>query len=281
MATLSSHTLLATPLLHIRDVQCSACRGRHVGAAECDAVSHIVIPYRGSFVRQVGSRVAHADVNQALFFNAAEEYRIDHFGEGGDACLSLDLSEGAMNELARSTIATTSRGASFREMQRRIDPAMQLQAARLRYVRAQTLGAEELALRLIHRLLGLDGSTQRVTAAGCRLIHRAKQILHAGPRHRWSLAEIAREVGASPVYLTQAFSKVEGMPLYRYQTQLRLALALNELPHASDLAAMALDLGFTSHSQFTTAFKRAYGIQPSACRRELLKNRKARPATAN
>lgn len=281
MATLSSQTLLATPLLHIRDVQCSACRGRHVGAAECDPISHIVIPYRGSFVRRVGSRVAHADVNQALFFNAAEEYRIDHFGDDGDACLSLDLSEGAMNELARSAVASNSRGVGFREMQRRIDPAMQLQAARLRYLQSQALGTEELALRLIRRLLGVDGSTQRVTAAGRRLIHRAKQVLHASPRHRWSLAEIAREVAASPVYLTQAFSKVEGMPLYRYQTRLRLALALNELPNASDLAAMALDLGFTSHSQFTTAFKRAYGIQPSACRRELLKNRKARTAIAN
>lgn len=70
MSALVSRTLFATPLLRVRDVQCSACRGRHVGAAECDPISHIVIPYRGSFVRRVGTRIAHADVNQALFFNA-------------------------------------------------------------------------------------------------------------------------------------------------------------------------------------------------------------------
>jgi AraC-like DNA-binding protein len=31
---------------------------------------------------------------------------------------------------------------------------------------------------------------------------------------RWSLAEIAAEIGGSPVYLTQVFQKTEGIPLY-------------------------------------------------------------------
>jgi hypothetical protein len=50
--------------------------------------------------------------------------------------------------------------------------------------------------------------------------------------------------------LTTAFRRTEGVPLHRYLTQLRLAQALVELPHASDLTALALDLGFSSHSHF-------------------------------
>ena len=115
MPALDSRTLLTTPLLRVRDVRCSACRGRHVGAAECDPISHIVIPYRGSFVRRVGARIAQADVNQALFFNAAEEYRIDHLTDEGDACLSLDLSEPALVELVGRM--------NFREPQRRSSPS--------------------------------------------------------------------------------------------------------------------------------------------------------------
>ena len=262
MSALVSRTLLATPLLSVRDVQCAACRGRHVGAAECDAVSHIVIPYRGNFVRRVGTRIAQADVNQALFFNAGEEYRIDHLTDEGDACLSLDVRAPMLDELAGAK--------RFRDSHRRIEPALQLLGAQLRRSRSNILLAEETAVRIARRLLTADCSARSATAAQRRLVQRAKQMLHSDPRHRWSLSEIARTIGTSPVHLTQTFSKAEGMPLYRYQTQLRLALALHELPETDDLASLALNLGFSSHSQFTTAFKRMYGQSPSA-----LKNRKA------
>ena len=262
MSALVSRTVLATPLLSVRDVQCFACRGRHVGAAECDAVSHIVIPYRGNFVRRVGARIAHADVNQALFFNADEEYRIDHFTDGGDACLSIDVSAPMLDELAGVR--------QFRSAQRRIEPTLQLLVAHLRQRRFNILLAEEIAVRIARRLLTVDCSPKPVTAAQRRLVQRAKQMLHSDPRHRWSLSEIAQAIGTSAVHLTQTFSTAEGMPLYRYQTQLRLALALHELPETDHLASLALDLGFSSHSQFTSAFKRMYGVSPSA-----LKNRKA------
>lgn len=262
MSALVSRPILVSPLLSVRDVQCSACRGRHVGAAECDGVSHIVIPYRGNFVRRVGARIAHADVNQALFFQADEEYRIDHMTDDGDACLSFDVSESALAELSGSS--------RFRKSQRRIEPGLQLQVARLRHGRCNVLRAEEIALSVARALLVDDCSTRPVTAAQRRLVQRAKQAVHAAPHRRWSLSEIAQTIGTSPVHLTQSFSKAEGMPLYRYQTQLRLAAALHALADADDLAALALDLGFSSHSQFTTAFKRMYGVPPSA-----LKNRKA------
>jgi AraC family transcriptional regulator len=272
MSALDSRTLFATPLLQVRDVRCSACRGRHVGAAECDPVSHIVIPYRGTFVRRVGTRVAHADVNQALFFNAGEEYRIDHATDEGDACLSFDVSESALTELTGRE--------SFNESHRRIDPALQLLVARLRSGSSNELRAEEISLRIARGLLSSDPGRRTVTTAQWRLAHRAKEVMHSDPRHRWSLSELARAIQTSAVHLTQTFSKVEGMPLYRYQTQLRLALALHALPQSDDLAALALDLGFSSHSQFTTAFKRMYGAPPSAYQAQL-KNRKAPTSAAN
>src|SRR5688500_1343335 len=187
MSATVSHTLFATPLLTVRDVQCSACRGRHVGAAECDPISHIVIPYRGNFVRRVGMRTAHADVNQALFFNAGEEYRIDHITDAGDACLSFDLNEAALAELSGAV--------EFRESQRRIEPTLQLEVARLRNYRCNTLRAEEIALRIARRLLAGDNKVKPTTLAQRRLVQRAKQVLHADPHRRWSLSEIAQTIG--------------------------------------------------------------------------------------
>jgi len=48
--------------------------------------------------------------------------------------------------------------------------------------------------------------------------------------------------------------------------QLRLARSLELLSQYDDLTSLSLDLGFYSHSHFSTAFKQAYGRSPSAFR---------------
>ena len=95
---------------------------------------------------------------------------------------------------------------------------------------------------------------------------RAKLVLAADLARRWTLAEIAAEVGGSPVHLTRVFQEVEGMPLYRYQRRLRLARALDLVAEYDDLTALGLDLGFSSHSHFTSAFREVYGCTPSQFR---------------
>ena len=74
-------------------------------------------------------------------------------------------------------------------------------------------------------------------------------------------------MGHSAVYLTQVFQEVEGLPLYRYHLRLRLARALHLIPQYDDLTSLALDLGFSSHSHFTSMFSHAYGRAPSAFKR--------------
>ena len=69
------------------------------------------------------------------------------------------------------------------------------------------------------------------------------------------------------MYLTQVFRQVEGMPLYRYQLQLRLAKALDLIGRYEDLSALAAELGFSSHSHFANAFRQSYGRTPAEFRR--------------
>ena len=99
---------------------------------------------------------------------------------------------------------------------------------------------------------------------------RIKLVLASDLARRWSLGEIAAEVGGSPVYLTQLFQQVEGLPLYRYQLRLRLARALDLLAQYDDLTTLSLDLGFSSHSHFSAAFRQAYGRSPSDFRQSAL-----------
>ena len=73
----------------------------------------------------------------------------------------------------------------------------------------------------------------------------------------------------SPVYLTQVFQQVEAMPLYRYQMRLRLARALDMLGDYDDLTTLGMDLGFSSHSHFTSSFRQAYGRTPAEFQRSV------------
>jgi AraC-like DNA-binding protein len=132
---------------------------------------------------------------------------------------------------------------------------------------AGVLEAETLTLALIRHALGnADTDVSKVTVRSRILVDQAKQVIAADLGRRVTLAEIAAQVGVSPVYLTQIFQRVEGIPLYRYQLRLRLARALQLLNDYDDVTDLALDLGFSSHSHFSAAFKHVYGQTPSTLR---------------
>jgi AraC-like DNA-binding protein len=243
---------------------------RHRSAEECAQSTWLVFPYRGAYVRHLGSDDAVAEANQVLFFNEGESYRISHPVTGGDACLSLAVGEPWLSEIVPEDHQIREHGRlTFRRQRLRIDARAQALVALLRHGLKrgliETLEAETLTLTLVRRALGERTShMSKATAGRQKLVNRAKLILAADLRRRWTLADIAAEVGVSPVYLTQLFQQVEGMPLYRYQLRSRLAHALELLDRCNDLTALGLELGFSSHSHFSSAFRQVYGRTPSA-----------------
>jgi AraC-like DNA-binding protein len=269
-------TLLSTPTVKVTDVVCSgACR--HKSEEECATETHLVFPYRGVYVRHLGRDEAVAEANQVLFFNVWEGYRVSHPLAGGDVCLDLIIDNSLLRELAPRESVRDRDGESltFARQRRRIDPRAQALVALLRHSLhrgiAEPLEAESLALVLAQRALGPRTSRAAGASFGQqRLVDRVKLVLAGDLARRWTLDEIAAEVGGSPVYLTQVFQRVEGMPLYRYQMRLRLARALDLIDQYDDLSALGLDLGFSSHSHFSAAFRQAYGQSPTAFRQSAL-----------
>jgi AraC-like DNA-binding protein len=262
--------LLDTASVSVRDVRC---RGecRHRSAEECSAHTHLVFPYRGVYLRHVGAAQAVADANHVLLFNAGEGYCVSHPLEGGDSSLTLALAEPLLRELTPPALARRDGDPGLRHQALRIDARAQALVALLRHAlrhgSIEPLEAESLALTLASRSLGpRTARTPGATRARQRLVDRAKVLLASDLGRRWTLDDIASEVGGSAVYLTQAFRQVEGMPLYRYQLRLRLARALDLLDGDVDLSSLAQDLGFSSHSHFAAAFRQAYGRTPSRFR---------------
>lgn len=273
MSQFSVQLLLNTTTLAIRDVVCSG-ECRHKSHEEYTDAAHLVFPYRGVYVRHLDRDDAVAEANQVLFFNNAESYRVSHPVEGGDASLDLVISEPVLRELAPKEQVRPDGALAFRQQRLRIDPRAQALVALLRHSLsrkiAETLQAETLAVTLARRALGVRTSHAASGSLGRRkLVDRAKLVLSADLGRRWTLSEIAAEVGVSPVYLTQVFQQVEAMPLYRYQLRLRLARALDLLGHYDDLTALGLDLGFSSHSHFSAAFRQAYGRTPAEFQRSV------------
>lgn len=263
--------LLETDSIAVRDVICDgACRER--GEEESACRTSLVFPYRGVFVRHVGDEEVVAEPNQVLFFNRGEAYRVSHPVVGGDACLSVAMPEALLAELVPDTHCTKVPTFAFNKQKLQIDARAQALVALLRHGlatgTAEMLEAEALALTLVRRAVGKRNTGVRSTSYGRRkLADRAKLVLSSDLARRWTLGDIAVETGVSPVYLTQVFQQAEGVPLYRYQLRLRLAKALDLLANYDDLTALGLDLGFSSHSHFSAAFRQAYGRTPAEFQR--------------
>jgi AraC family transcriptional regulator len=271
MADFNARPLLATDTVAVWDVVCpGTCK--HKGAEESAETTHLVFPYRGVYVHHVGRAESVAEANHVVFINEDEPYRVSHPVEGGDATMSIGVSPAVLLELTPADYLHVTGRAAFDRSWLQIDAQTQTLAAVLRHRLnrgfAGPLEGETLTLTLLRRALEPRSSRAAGgSGGGQKLVDRAKLVLSSDVGRRWSLAEIAAQVGVSPVYLTHVFQRIEGIPLYRYQLQLRLARGLDLLGDYDSVTDLAIDLGFSSHSHFSAVFKRAYGQTPSAFRR--------------
>ena len=157
MSEFNVRTLLSTPAVSVRDVYC---RGtcRHKSAEECANGTHLVFPYRGTYVRHVGRDESVADASQVLLFNAGQGYRVSHPVTGGDASLDFAIDDVLLEELVPNALLQEGPDVAFRKQRLRIDARAQALVALLRHSLhhgiAEPLEAEGLALTLVRRALG-------------------------------------------------------------------------------------------------------------------------------
>jgi AraC-like DNA-binding protein len=252
------------------------------------AASHaLVFTRRGVFVKHSGAsarREVVAEPVHALLLNRHEPYRVSHPAAGGDDCTSFGFStDAALDAVAAHDARVADRpDAPFRVPHAPLAPDTLLrQRALRRALRAMSegdrdgagLAVEEEGLALLADVVAAGYRAHGAPAARARegtlrerrdLVERTKETLAAAPGARRSLAALAREVHSSPYHLTRVFREHVGVPVHRYLLRLRLATALERLDGGErNLSALALDLGFSSHSHFTTAFRHVFGAVPS------------------
>ncbi|HKO54527.1 MAG TPA: AraC family transcriptional regulator [Thermoanaerobaculia bacterium] len=130
------------------------------------------------------------------------------------------------------------------------------------------LAIEERVLALLRRVLAAAYRAQpRVSPALRDQVEAARAAITRDFTRNATLREIAAEAEASPYHLCRAFRRLTGETMTSYRHSLRLRVALERLrDRRVDLATLALDLGYDSHSHFTRAFRRVFGVPPSRYR---------------
>jgi AraC-like DNA-binding protein len=99
------------------------------------------------------------------------------------------------------------------------------------------------------------------------LARAVQEMVIAAPAARHSLSALAHTLNVSPFHLAHVFRAEMGTSIHQYVLQLRLRLALERLAEGvTSLSALGLDLGFSSHSHFTTSFRKHFGITPREAR---------------
>lgn len=237
----------------------------------------VCLPYQGAFVWHVGRDDVGADPNRVLFVAGGEGYRISQPIDDGYAELIVTVPPALLADMLGIDERQLPMHPLFRLRSRGADAALQRLGAEglhgLPIEDGYGLAVDDWLVRFLQAALAVSPDHAPASPSTMRLIARAREHMATHLAAPLRLPDIARAVGASPAYLTDVFKRIEGVPLHRYLVHLRLSRALVELPHANDLTRLAGDLGFSNHSHFTAAFRRAYGCTPSRFRASMRRDR--------
>jgi AraC-like DNA-binding protein len=104
-------------------------------------------------------------------------------------------------------------------------------------------------------------------AVGDDRLAPALRLMHGDPGHAWQLEELAKAAAMSRTTFAQHFKAVAGVSPLAYLTKWRMRLAERALREESiPVSALAGELGYTSESAFSNAFKRVTGNAPKRYR---------------
>ena len=115
-----------------------------------------------------------------------------------------------------------------------------------------------------------SGDTGWLAGARDQVVGAALALMHRRPSCRWTLAQLAAEVGTSRSVLVERFQRFLGEPPLTYLGRLRMQLAARRLQTTRDtVLQVAAEVGYESEAAFNRAFKREFRIPPARYRNRL------------
>ena len=259
--------LLSTPTLSVGEFHCPPGDASWRETNRIGDRAHLVFPRRSVLIRQLGREPVLATANHTMLYNADQRYRRELHHELGDDSVFVELPEETLEQLAGDgRLHGTHVPAG-----RRTYLLQHLLVRQLRGHICDELEAEELASRLVLSALASQHRSATTAPASGRAPTTASSRRRPSPRSPPTSpcggrsASLPGRSTPRPFHLARVFRAETGFTLAGYRQALRLRAALERLPgNDRDLSALALELGFSSHSHFTATFTREFGVPPSA-----------------
>ena len=240
-----------------------------------------VFPRTSVRIRHAGRKPFVASPNVVTLYNAGQVYERERITDEGDRCEWFSVEPGVLAEVLAAHDPSTLDDPEhpFRLPFVLGDPKTYLlQRLVVRHAteaeRVDPLFVEETVLRVLDQVAAsaarFQGMAPRPSLAGAgaaEVMDAMREILGRRFREPLSLAELGRCSGYSVFHLSRVFRERSGLTLHAWQSRLRLLTALERVAEpGAELGEVAVDLGFSSHSHLTAAFRSAFGLTPSAFR---------------
>jgi AraC-like DNA-binding protein len=251
----------------------------------------LVLPGTSVLIAHAGRPPVVANPNHTMFYNQGQTYSRRIIHERGDhsffIALPAHVIAGAVHDIDPSV--ANQPDAPFPFDHGPCDPQSYLLHRRVvQHLKSgdpvDPLWVEDSVARISGALLvqgfrerspAARAARERTRSAHVDAVEAAKKLLSMRFSEVLSLSDIASAVGLSAFHLARLFKQRTGLTLHAYRNQLRLRAALEALSDPRvDLTALALDLGYSSHSHFTDAFRRVFGTPPAAIRGALTPSRR-------
>jgi AraC family transcriptional regulator len=258
--------VLRSPSFIVIDQVCRPPRV-NCGRPDGDEPAHFLFTRRGSFAVSVGNRTCYARPGNAVLVQQHADYRVAHpDAVGCDCCTDVRVGEPVLDALGLASPPAC----------REIPHDLEFQQAHVEMwlgLRSGSAGAAESEELLFDALgcLFKDARAMRLRRFdGSRRLARVEEAIIAQAGENLRIGQLAELAGCSPFHLCRMFRAQTGQSLRQFRLQQRLGTALGRLAEGEDdLAALACDLGFSSHSHMTAAFRRQFGRSPRELRDEL------------
>ncbi len=275
--TAVERVLARTPLLAFGEFRCPVGHPQFAGGGP-QSCAYVVFPRHPVRIRPRRGRATLCSSALASYYNVGDVYDRAAVSPDGDHCDWIALAPELVARLqSDGGIAASGDfdgcfapvAAGHYAEQRRLFEGLRRDGA----AGVDALALEERAVGLIAGLLDsahrgwqapTSGDRSAIAAARqARLAAAAVERLSARFDADDSLADIAHDLGCSEAHLARVFRRHTGSSLHAWRDALRLREASHRLPGARGaVSALALDLGYSSHSHFGAAFRREFGASP-------------------
>ncbi|HEX3344862.1 MAG TPA: helix-turn-helix transcriptional regulator, partial [Polyangiaceae bacterium] len=231
----------------------------------------LVFPRTSVVIRHAGRAPVIADPTRVMLYNRGQEYTRRAVSSRGDECEWFAFPRELVADALRAhDPGVDDRGdRPFVATHAPADAATYLLQRRVvehlgRCAEPDRLFVEEAMMRLLDRSAGAPGPAR--SAASREIAEACRVVVTRDAGARLSLAGVAASVGVSAFHMARAFRRETGMSIHGYVHEVRLRTALERVTEGEDLARIAADGGYASHSHFSERFRRTFRLTPSSLR---------------